>query len=160
MDSIYCPYCGSVNEKGNKFCSSCGANLTSEVSEEKVPETEYGYEYDSFPDSSQQSESGYYSTDSQSYAYGAATDTQQAQPRDPTQNYSQTALIMAILGFFCSCFLFPIIGLSYVKKAEQNNENPSSIKVAKIILWIEVGLWIVGIVLYIISIFTNIFGWY
>ena len=139
-NSVFCPYCGSPQEKGQKFCSSCGASLDTSKSSSEDTGVKIIRETSLHEVTSQSP------VIQQDYTYGSA----------PSQSYVGTtveapkdnatiALILGVIGFVFSCFLFPIIGLSFVRKAEENNEDQQLITIAKILNWIQLGLQIVGL---------------
>jgi hypothetical protein len=47
-----------------------------------------------------------------------------------------TALILGLIPLVFNCFILPIIGLIFVRKAEELNEDPQMIRIARIVNWI------------------------
>ncbi|MBD3191803.1 MAG: hypothetical protein GF308_14245 [Candidatus Heimdallarchaeota archaeon] len=92
---------------------------------------------------------GYYSSTPSSYGQ------QYHRPPPPPQYRSKQnatiALILGIVGFFVNCCLIPLIGLHYVKKAEQNREDSTMISAAKILLYIQLCLMIIGFIILIFA---------
>ena len=167
----YCPYCGSVQETGNKFCISCGANLNEEQVKTSEPSSGIRIVSERPLTSADKinlnmSTSTTSTTSQQAYGYGTATThgyrtstTYTPQPVQRKDNAS-IALIFAVLGFVIGCFLFPIFGFVYLRKAEANNEDPSTIKVAKVLLWIQVVFMIIGGLVLLFQFGMGFWYWY
>ncbi len=82
----------------------------------------------------------------QDYAYGSAPSQSYVGTTVETPKDNATiAIILGAIGFVFSCFLLPIVGLTFVRKAEENNEDQQLITIAKILNWIQLGIQIVGL---------------
>ena len=137
----YCPYCGAPQEAGTKFCGSCGASLggdlvgSSDAGVKIVSETPV-------------------QPGVQQHTYGT-TPTYQTYPQRPKNN-ATTALILGLIPLVFNCFILPIIGLTLVRKAEELNEDPQMIRIAKIVNWVFLVISIlstVGIIIWYIFLF-------
>lgn len=117
----YCPYCGAPQEEGTKFCGSCGAS----IGEDLVGST----------DTVTPSKLDPYSQPTPQTQVYVTTPTYQPPPQR-SRNNATTALILGLIPLVCNCFIFPIIGLTFVRKAEELNEDPQMIRVARIVNWI------------------------
>lgn len=162
--TIFCQYCGSVQVKGFRYCSSCGADMQELAAESRysgvriVNETPLTHV-------DLQNLDATTSTTSGNYAYGSATGGtyrtySTSTPYRTNKEYANIALIFGVIGFIFSCFLFPLIGLSYVRKAERNHEDPSTIRIAKILNWIQLILTIIGIIFWIVYLIGNSWWFY
>ena len=157
-NSLYCPYCGSVQEKESRFCVSCGADLNTNVNE--TPESEStgiriiaerplnssDYQRLNASAATAAGAGGGFSSRNQSTG-SYSTPVYKTPVRTTKKDNANIALILGIIGFFVSCFLIPIIGLHYVNKAEQYREDRSTIQIAKILNWIQLILMIIGTIL-------------
>ena len=96
-------------------------------------------------------------------SYGYATNSNQQVYSQPVQKISNDnatiAIILGVVGFAVSCVILPILGLHYVQKAEARNEEKQMIMTAKILNWIQLILWIIGIIALIVA-FSFSFGMY
>lgn len=142
----FCTYCGAPQEKGQKFCTSCGASLemtkspSEDTSVKIIKETP-------LPQSYQQEQ----------HQYGTAAYQEHTYSSVPTQSYVETpvqsskdnatiAVVLGAIGFVFGCFLIPIAGLTFVKKAKENNEDPQMITIARILNWIQLILQILALI--------------
>jgi hypothetical protein len=117
----YCPYCGAPQEAGTKFCGSCGASLDGDL----VGSSDTGVKILSETP---------VQPGTQQHTYGT-TPTYRPPPQRPRNN-ATTALILGLIPLVFNCFILPIIGLFFVRKAEELNEDPQMIKIARIVNWI------------------------
>lgn len=153
-NSLYCPYCGSVQEKDSRFCSACGADINGTIETES---TGIRIISERPMNSSDYQRLNASTTATGSYATGNHASSTYRAPvysSTPIRTYrkdnANIALILGIIGFAFNCFIIPIIGLHYVSKAERLNEDPSTIQIAKILNWI----------LLIMAIFGTICGFF
>jgi len=149
---FYCPYCGALQKKGQQFCSSCGASL--EFSDSPPQEEKKVQIIKETPVVESTSVT---TPQPQPSPYGAYPSAVPSTPAVPARDNAIIALILGIVGFFVNCFIFPIIGLIFVKKAEENNEDRGITVAAKVLNWILMGLTIlsiIGLIIYLILFFT------
>jgi len=144
---IYCPFCGAKQEKGAKFCPSCGAALESlnseapeEVKVKVIKETPLA-----------ESSVAIQTTAPQPTAYSpAATNayysTTPSKPQAAGKDNAMIALILGLATLVVNCFILPIIGLVFVKKAEENNEDHQLIVAARVVNWIFLALYLLGLI--------------
>ncbi|NHK31145.1 MAG: zinc ribbon domain-containing protein [Asgard group archaeon] len=134
----YCPYCGAPQEAGTKFCGSCGASLGGDL----VGSSDTGVKIVS--ETPMQPAA-------QQYTYGT-TPTYQSQ-QQYARNNATIALILGVATWVTGCFILPIIGFIFVKKAEELNEDPQMIRIARIVNWIFLVISMLGLVGMIVWIF-------
>lgn len=139
----YCPYCGSLQEEGTRFCGSCGASIGGDLVGSSDTGVKIISESPIQPGVQQQ-------------PYGTTTTTTYQPPPQRPKNNATTALILGLIPLVCNCFIFPIIGLTFVRKAEELNEDTQMINIARIINWIFLVISIlstVGLTIYYIFFF-------
>lgn len=149
-NSLYCPYCGSVQEGGSRFCSSCGADIneTTEVESTGIriiaerPMNSGDYQ---LLNASTVSTGSYATRNRTSGAYSAPVYSS-TPIRTTSKDNATIALVLGIVGFFVSCFIIPIVGLHYVRRAEERYEDPSTIQIAKVLNWIQLIIVLLGTV--------------
>ncbi|HUT79751.1 MAG TPA: hypothetical protein VMZ29_01005 [Candidatus Bathyarchaeia archaeon] len=162
-ETFYCPFCGSQQSKGQEFCGSCGASLKSVAPSSDIgskteqiipPPVQQGY----IPPPGQQ---GYIPPPGQQpYTYGAPAQTTYVASQQPKKDNANIALILGIVSFFIGGIVTAIIGLVYVKKAVENNEDRQTTQNAKVLCWIAIGLSIAGIILSIVFGILSGFSWF
>ncbi len=156
-NSLYCPYCGSVQENASRFCSSCGADIN------ETPETEStgiriiaerpmnSNDYQRLNASTAAAAGSYASTSQTAGTYGAPVYSS-TPIRTNNKDNATVALVLGIIGFAVSCFIIPLVGLHYVRKAEEQYEDPQTIQIAKVLNWIQLILMLFGTIF--------VFGYY
>lgn len=131
----YCRTCGMPLEKGRTLCKGCGAEVETEAKKakeepkEKKPTTEHIKETLS----------------------EVADEISTTVKKTPTN--SLAAIVLGVFGCFTGCFILPIVGLSVVRRAEENNEDPKMVNIARLLNGILIGisvLVLIGIVLAIV----------
>ncbi len=163
-NSLYCPYCGSVQQDASRFCSSCGADINETTETESTGIRIIGERPMNSNDyqrlNASTATAGGYSTGSQtSHTYGAPV-YRSTTIRSASKDNATVAIVLGIVGFFFSCFIIPIIGLHYVRKAEDRGEDPSTIQIAKVLNWIQLILMLVGTITAFIYFFSFGFLYY
>lgn len=155
-DNIYCPFCGALQEKGQKFCGSCGASIEGQTSDNDQNVKIVGETPIATPPPPGYQQPGQQPSQ-QPYTYGAQPTHTQPTP----QKKSDKALIGLILGIatiITQCFILPIVGLVMVKQARDSNEDQGLIIAATIVNWIMLFIYLIGPIVFFILYFS--LGWY
>lgn len=157
--NAYCPFCGSEQEPNQQYCMNCGANISSTTdtaSGGKIVQTPQSTGYASQPSYSQPVTPGY-----QYPTYPTQTYQQPVGTYARSKDNANIALIMGIVGFFFGGCITSIIGFIFLNKAKQLNEDPSTIRTATILLWLQLILYVVALVFVVIfNVFLPLFFWY
>ncbi|MHA1556950.1 MAG: hypothetical protein ACTSPM_08470 [Candidatus Heimdallarchaeota archaeon] len=163
-NSLYCPYCGSVQQNARRFCSSCGADINETTETESTGIRIIGERPMNSNDyqrlNASTANAGGYSTGGQTSGTYRAPVYSSTPIRSVSKDNATVALILGIVGIFFSCFIIPLVGLHYVRKAEDRGEDPSTIQIAKVLNWILLILMLVGTIIGFIYIFSFGFLYY
>ena len=134
----HCPFCGSAVEQGSVFCQNCGASLTDV--EETTPAPQY---YQPPPQQQPQDQ----------YQYNTATQQQSTtvivgqEPRKDDQG-ATTALIFAILGWFCCPGIFSLVAVILGHRAYSQTKSSTAL-IALILGYIVLIGGIISIIYYV-----------
>lgn len=164
-NEVFCPFCGSLQERGQKYCYNCGANLEDLSTESDLSSTGVRILGET-PLTEHEKQTTY--THQQNFSYGSSTSrgsyrTQYSTTATgyyPKKDNANIALLLGIIGFFVGCCIVPIIGFVYLNKAKQYNEDPKTIRTAQILLWIQLILVIIGLAFYFIVFLARPFLYY
>ncbi len=151
FNSLYCPYCGSDQENENRFCIACGADI-SETAEEKSTNiriiTERPMNSNDYQrlNASSATLGSFAIQQASSTASGSSPVYSSTPKRTSNTSNATIAIILGIIGYSISCFIVPLVGLLFVRKAEEQHEDPSTIKIAKVLNWVQLILVLIGTV--------------
>jgi len=141
-----CPKCGKIQEEESIFCGSCGADLSrkSEVrtidnrtlSNRPLENEEFSRKNTKSKKIGRFTPGSQDSGDFDKSTFDAATYT-------PSHENAKKALIAGVFGLFLFLFFVPTyLGFQFLKVAEHDNEDRVMISVAKIILWLQLIVWL------------------
>ncbi|MFW9924541.1 MAG: zinc-ribbon domain-containing protein [Candidatus Thorarchaeota archaeon] len=150
-NNVYCPFCGSQQEPGQQYCMNCGANIENTADNDSgvkiVGQSGAGYppppSYGQTPVAQSSQYPAYPAYPAQTYQKPVGTYA-------PSKENANIALIMGIVGFFIGGCITSIIGFIFLSKAKQNNEDPSTIRTAQILLWLQLIVYIVIVIAVVI----------
>lgn len=154
-DSRFCGSCGAALQTGDSIFPEESVPEKTETETEKeytfefTPSTEPTHRVSSidaprrerFSETSQRTSFGGDTREERGYRSSTSSYGHQhyryPPPRHHSKENANIALVLGIIGFFVNCCIIPFIGLHFVKKAEENNEDPSTISAARIMIYIQ-----------------------